>query len=38
MAIYPTLFVFYLKQMAPWFGLGIMESTRAFSWLLPAQC
>jgi amino acid transporter len=22
MAIYPTLFVFYLKQMAPWFGLG----------------
>jgi amino acid transporter len=22
MAIYPTLFVFYLKQIAPWFGLG----------------
>src|SRR5438034_329310 len=22
MAIYPTLFVFYLKQMSPWFGLG----------------
>jgi amino acid transporter len=22
MAIYPTLFVFYLKQMAPWFGVG----------------
>src|SRR5256885_12653904 len=22
MAIYPTLFVFYLKQMWPWFGLG----------------
>src|SRR5258707_3063262 len=22
MAIYPTLFVFYLKQMAPWFGAG----------------
>ena len=22
MAIYPTLFVFYLKQMAPWFGSG----------------
>jgi amino acid transporter len=22
MAIYPTLFVFYLKQMAPWFGEG----------------
>jgi amino acid transporter len=22
MAIYPTLFVIYLKQMAPWFGLG----------------
>jgi amino acid transporter len=22
MAIYPTLFVFYLKQMAPWFGQG----------------
>jgi amino acid transporter len=22
MAIYPTLFVFYLKQMAPWFGTG----------------
>jgi amino acid transporter len=22
MAIYPTLFVFYLKQMAPWFGDG----------------
>jgi amino acid transporter len=22
MAIYPTLFVFYLKQMAPWFGIG----------------
>jgi amino acid transporter len=23
MAIYPTLFVFYLKQMSPWFGSGI---------------
>jgi len=22
MAIYPTLFVIYLKQMAPWFGVG----------------
>ena len=22
MAIYPTLFVFYLKQMSPWFGIG----------------
>jgi amino acid transporter len=22
MAIYPTLFVIYLKQMAPWFGIG----------------
>jgi amino acid transporter len=22
MAIYPTLFVFYLRQIAPWFGLG----------------
>jgi amino acid transporter len=22
MAIYPTLFVFYLKQIAPWFGFG----------------
>jgi amino acid transporter len=22
MAIYPTLFVFYLKQMSPWFGYG----------------
>jgi amino acid transporter len=22
MAIYPTLFVFYLKAMAPWFGIG----------------
>jgi len=22
MAIYPTLFVFYLKAMSPWFGLG----------------
>ena len=22
MAIYPTLFVFYLKAMAPWFGVG----------------
>jgi amino acid transporter len=22
MAIYPTLFVFYLKQVAPWFGIG----------------
>jgi len=22
MAIYPTLFVFYLKQMSPWFGAG----------------
>lgn len=22
MAIYPTLFVFYLKQMTPWFGVG----------------
>jgi amino acid transporter len=22
MAIYPTLFVFYLEQMAPWFGAG----------------
>ncbi len=22
MAIYPTLFVFYLKQFAPWFGVG----------------
>jgi amino acid transporter len=22
MAIYPTLFVFYLKQISPWFGLG----------------
>jgi amino acid transporter len=22
MAIYPTLFVFYLKQMSPWFGTG----------------
>jgi amino acid transporter len=22
MAIYPTLFVFYLKQMSPWFGWG----------------
>jgi amino acid transporter len=22
MALYPTLFVFYLKQMAPWFGEG----------------
>jgi amino acid transporter len=22
MAIYPTLFVFYLKQMSPWFGVG----------------
>ena len=22
MAIYPTLFVFYLKQMVPWFGEG----------------
>src|SRR5204863_6648968 len=22
MAIYPTLFVFYLKQTSPWFGLG----------------
>jgi amino acid transporter len=22
MAIYPTLFVFYLQQMAPWFGVG----------------
>jgi amino acid transporter len=22
MAIYPTLFVFYLAQMAPWFGMG----------------
>jgi amino acid transporter len=22
MAIYPTLFVIYLKQMAPWFGMG----------------
>jgi amino acid transporter len=22
MAIYPTLFVFYLKQVAPWFGVG----------------
>lgn len=22
MAIYPTLFVFYLKQIAPWFGAG----------------
>ena len=22
MAIYPTLFVFYLKQMAPWFAVG----------------
>jgi amino acid transporter len=22
MAIYPTLFVFYLKQIAPWFGIG----------------
>jgi len=22
MALYPTLFVFYLKQMAPWFGAG----------------
>ena len=22
MAIYPTLFVFYLRQMSPWFGLG----------------
>jgi amino acid transporter len=22
MAIYPTLFVFYLKQMVPWFGIG----------------
>jgi amino acid transporter len=25
MAIYPTLFVFYLKQMAPWFGEGHHE-------------
>jgi amino acid transporter len=25
MAIYPTLFVFYLKQMAPWFGVGSHE-------------
>ncbi len=22
MAIYPTLFVFYMKQMSPWFGVG----------------
>ncbi len=22
MAIYPTLFVFYLQQMSPWFGMG----------------
>jgi amino acid transporter len=22
MAIYPTLFVFYLKEMSPWFGVG----------------
>ena len=22
MAIYPTMFVFYLKQMSPWFGIG----------------
>src|SRR5258708_37579287 len=22
MAIYPTLFVFYLKQVSPWFGVG----------------
>ena len=22
MAIYPTLFVFYLKQVSPWFGIG----------------
>ena len=22
MAIYPTLFVFYLRQMSPWFGSG----------------
>lgn len=22
MAIYPTLFVFYLKQLSPWFGVG----------------
>ena len=22
MAIYPTLFVFYLRQMSPWFGVG----------------
>jgi amino acid transporter len=22
MAIYPTLFVFYLKQLSPWFGIG----------------
>ena len=22
MAIYPTLFVFYVKQMSPWFGVG----------------
>jgi amino acid transporter len=22
MAIYPTLFVFYLRQMSPWFGIG----------------
>ena len=32
MAIYPTLFVIYLKQMAPWFGVGIMEFTRACLW------
>ena len=25
MAIYPTLFVFYLKQMVPWFGEGHLE-------------
>ena len=25
MAIYPTLFVFYLKEMSPWFGVGNHE-------------
>ena len=32
MAIYPTLFVFYLKQFSPWFGTQSHGIAAGFSW------
>src|SRR5205823_8525360 len=34
MAIYPTLFVFYLKQMSPWFGVGNHGVYAGLLWLV----